>query len=253
MALVSPKQVEEFYTQGFTYIPQVFTPAEMDEMDAAAEALHAAAEEQALKPRTGEQVDYKGSKITYGKNNNFIRHIAYCGNAEPVMLKYGRDPRILEIAATILESKQFDHMINQVHYKRPGSAVAFDWHQDSQHRGIDGGGFKDVDGRGSYVQILLAIDDSTPENGPLEFIPGSNKLGHLGGGDLSTKVDMSGRIAPPLKRGDIVAFGPYTIHGSEANLSNKSRRVFINGFAYPGANQRTFNYPNVGQRLTYAG
>jgi ectoine hydroxylase-related dioxygenase (phytanoyl-CoA dioxygenase family) len=251
MALVSPKQVEEFYTQGFTYIPQVFTPEEMDAIDAATESLHRMAEEVALQPRTGDSVEYKGSRITYGKGNNFVRHIAYCGNAEPSMRKFGRDPRILEIAATILESKEFDHMINQVHYKRPGSAVAFDWHQDIAHRGYQTGGFKDVDGRGSYVQILLAIDDSTPENGPLEFIPGSNKLGYLGD-NLTSKVDISTRVAPQLKRGDIVAFGPYTIHGSEANLSNKSRRVFINGFAYPGANQRTFNLPHVGDRLSFS-
>jgi ectoine hydroxylase-related dioxygenase (phytanoyl-CoA dioxygenase family) len=251
MALVSPKQVEEFYTQGFTYIPQVFTPEEMNEIDAATERLHQMAEQVALQPREGELVEHKGSRITYGKNNNFVRHIAYCGNAEPAMLNVGRDPRILEIAATILESREFDHMINQVHYKRPGSAVVFDWHQDIAHRGIQKGGFKDVDGRGSYVQILLAIDDSTPENGPLEFIPGSNKLGYLGE-NVTSKADISTRVAPLLKRGDIVAFGPYTIHGSEANLSNKSRRVFINGFAYPGANQRTFGLPNVGQRLTFS-
>ncbi len=252
MALVSPEMVAAFYEQGFTHVPQVFTPAEMDEMDAAIERLHAAAEQAALQPREGNSADLNGSRITYGAGNNFVRHIAFCGNAEPVLLKYGRDPRILEIAAAILESKAFDHLINQVHYKRPGSAVAFDWHQDSTHRSIDAGGFKDVDGRGSYVQILLAIDDSTPENGPLEFIPGSNKLGHLGAA-LKEKVDFSTRLAPMLKRGDIVAFGPFTVHGSEANLSKKSRRVFINGFAYPGANQRSYYLPNSGQRLTYAG
>jgi len=43
---------------------------------------------------------------------------------------------------------------------------------------------------------------------------------------------------------DVALFGSYTIHGSEVNNSNKPRMVFINGFAYPGANRR--KYPGDG-------
>ena len=47
-----------------------------------------------------------------------------------------------------------------------------------------------------------------------------------------------------MKPGTVALFGPYTIHGSKPNLSDKPRRVFINGFAYPGANSR--DYPGDG-------
>jgi len=242
------EMIETFHRDGFVRINQVFTPEEMGEIDAAFERLYQVAEQAARLPRNGAGIVDNGSRFTFGADNNFVRHIAFCGNVEPMLLKFGRDPSLLAIAAALLGSDEMDHLINQAHYKRPGSAVTFDWHQDSSHRGVQGGNFVDLNGRGSYVQIALAVDDATPENGPLQFIPGSNRLGHLGA-SLLEKIDVSAKVAPLLKRGDVVAFGPYTAHGSEANRSDRSRRVFINGFAYPGANKRDYGLPHAGERI----
>lgn len=252
---LSPSQIETFFEQGFVRINQVFTPEEMDEIDALFESLYATAEQVAATGEricgsNGDTVSHGGSRFTFNSGSSFVRHIAYCGNVEPGLLRFGRDPRLLAIAAALLDSNEFDQMINQAHYKRPGSAVAFDWHQDIIHRGIRSGNFQDVTGKGSYVQMALAVDDATSDNGPLEFIAGSNKQG-IFGDDIAQKIDMSKRVTPLLKRGDVVAFGPYTVHGSEANVSQKARRVFINGFAYPGANLRKFDFPLAGERVTY--
>jgi ectoine hydroxylase-related dioxygenase (phytanoyl-CoA dioxygenase family) len=245
---------ETFDRDGFVRIDQVFTPAEMDELTQAFEQLHDMADELGKTRGENAHVVAHGSRFTYSPAGH-VRHIAHCGNAMPALRKFGRDPRLLQIAALLLGSDEMDQLINQAHYKRSGSAVTFDWHQDSQHRGMDDGLFEDVNGRGSYVQIAIAIDDATPDNGPLQFIPGLQHLGHLGR-DLEKHLDesrKSRKVAPLLKRGDIVAFGPYTPHGSEANTSDQSRRVFINGFAYPGANKRDYGLPNAGERLRFGG
>ena len=34
-----------------------------------------------------------------------------------------------------------------------------------------------------------------------------------------------------MEPGDVLIWNPYTIHGSRPNLSESSRRVYINGFA----------------------
>ena len=44
--------------------------------------------------------------------------------------------------------------------------------------------------------------------------------------------------------GGVLLFGPYVFHRSRPNRSRRPRRVFINGFAYPGANARV--YPGRG-------
>ena len=147
-----------------------------------------------------------------------------------------------------------NQLINQAHFKIPGDNVAFPWHQDSENRGYGKPGWKDVNGRGSFVQQAIAIDDVTEENGPLKFIPGSCKLGHLGllsrsKEERRTLFNPDDAVTGIMKAGSVALFNPYVIHGSEPNRSQKPRRVFINGYAYPGANSRTYLGRGAGRLL----
>ena len=62
--------------------------------------------------------------------------------------------------------------------------------------------------------------------------------------DRDTSAEISVEMAP----GDVLLFGPYTIHGSKPNLSRSPRRAFLNGFSIPGANRRI--YPGEGAGRT---
>lgn len=182
-------------------------------------------------------------------NKGIIKRVVWAGAVEPILMAYSRDCRITEITADLLGSVTAHHLINQVHFKLPGNGVSFPWHQDSTHRRYGTPQWIDVNGKGSYVQTAITIDKSTPENGPLQFIPESCKLGHLGLAYRDKHIDLSrfdlrepqAILAEP---GDVIVFHPFTIHGSDANESEKPRRLFINGFAYPGANKR--EYPGCG-------
>ena len=70
-----------------------------------------------------------------------------------------------------------DHLLNQAHFKRPRDGVTFGWHQDIQHRDKGNGTWTDVNGRGSFVQTVIALDEMTPDSGPLKFMPGSAEVG----------------------------------------------------------------------------
>lgn len=243
---LSPAQVEEFFEQGFTVVPDVFNSAEVAEMSAALDRL------QDLAFRLGQTQIYNGSQfvleeVKSGPNagQKTIRRISWCGPAEPVLARFSIDQRLLSMAAQLLGSTEMNHLIQQVHYKLPGMAVKFDWHQDSLHRGFEEGQFKDLNGRGSYVQELVAIDDCTQENGPVLFIPGSNKLGHLSElaqpqPGVALSYDPQRAVPAIMKAGSVALFGPYTVHGSSPNQSDKPRRVFINGFAFPGASTKIY-------------
>lgn len=254
LPVLTPEQIEQFHTVGFLRVNQVFTPAEMDEIDAAVEEAHALAmdlaREHNLPGSDQSAVEHMGSRTTYKVGPTLeetsVRHISYVGGMSEVLSRYGKDPRLLALATPLLGSSRMQQLINQVHYKKPGTGITFDWHQDATHRGLNRGMFEDINGKGSYVQIALAIDDMTDDNGPLQFIPNTGQLGHKGPPLPPDAIDPSTAVAPMLKRGDVSLFGPYTIHGSTANLSNKARRVFINGYAYPDANKKQLpQYPSV--------
>jgi ectoine hydroxylase-related dioxygenase (phytanoyl-CoA dioxygenase family) len=173
-----------------------------------------------------------------------VQRVVWAGGAEPVLLRLSEDARLVDQALDLLGTDRCEQLLCQAHYKMPNDGVAFDWHQDIQHRDKGGDTWRDVTGRGSFVQTILLVDDMTEENGALEFLPpdavtldASGRLVMEGG---SARVDASRAVAVTGRAGDVLFFGPYAVHGSTPNQSGKPRRVLINGYAAPGANKRVY-------------
>lgn len=182
-----------------------------------------------------------------------IHRVVWCGAAEASLLSIGRDPRVLDIVRLFLRSRTFDHLINQAHFKYPGDGVSFPWHQDAIHRRYGTELWNDVNGTGSFVQIAIAVDEMTLQNGPLQLVRGSHKNGFIPV-DAERNlpegtVQESEVVSLEMQPGDIVAWGPYLIHGSKPNTGDKPRRLFINGFSSPGANKRIYPGDGSGQRI----
>lgn len=241
---ITEDQIRDFYEVGFFVIPQLFKKSEIQEISQCFDRLQKVAEQiTSTEIINGTQFVVEGSRID---------RIVWMGGAEPSLLKYGEDPRLLVPISQILNVNEVNQLICQGHYKLPGDQVSFNWHQDTQHRGYGSIDWNDVDQKGSYVQTLMAIDESTLENGPVKFIPYSVKRGYLGLDQHPNPTDLFDiNEAVPLimQPGDVAFFSPYAIHGSDANNSDNPRRVFINGFAYPGANKKTYPGKGAGRLL----
>ena len=189
-----------------------------------------------------------------------IKRVVWAGGAEPLLLRIGSDRRLLGPVAELLGSSTMEQLLSQAHFKRPGDGVTFGWHQDIQHRDKGNGTWQDINGRGSFVQTLIVMDDMTPESGPLKFIPRSANWGNLGldeasydsneADDAQLPFDAGTAVTIEAKAGDTIFFGPYTVHASFENTSNQYRRVFINGYAYPGANNRIYPGEGAGRLLS---
>lgn len=177
-----------------------------------------------------------------------LRRVVWCGGADVTLASYGADPRFLALARSALGVSAFDQIIQQAHFKLPGDGVAFGWHQDASNRRYGTDAWRDIDGRGSFVQIAVAIDAQGPENGGLVFLAGSHRRGFVA--DPVTGVIPAGllegarQVEPRLAPGDAVVFGPFVIHGSAPNPGPGSRRLLLQGYALPGANGRI--YPGCG-------
>lgn len=178
-----------------------------------------------------------------------VQRVVWAGGSEPVLLRLSEDPRLVTPALELLGTLSCEQLLCQAHFKMPNDGVAFDWHQDIQHRDKGNNTWRDVTGRGSYVQTILLVDDMTEENGPLEFLPSAaatldaqGRLARTEG--AAPEIDASRAVPVTGRAGDVLLFGPYAIHGSTPNQSDKPRRVLINGYAAPGANGRF--YPGRG-------
>lgn len=243
MLRLSKSQIAEFYDAGYVVRPGVFREAEIREIGKAFDRLRDTAAK-LTRPRM-----IKGAYFVV--NDHRIDRIVWCGAAEPVLLEYGDDARLKCPSAQLLGSNEMEQLICQAHFKLPADGVGFGWHQDSDHRRYGTEEWTDVNRRGSFVQTLIAVDAMTEENGPLMVVPGSGRKGHRYLKQSTAPLDplFDGQARPVLmEQGSVLLLGPYTVHGSKPNRSKHARRVFINGYAYPGANRRI--YPGKGAGRT---
>jgi ectoine hydroxylase-related dioxygenase (phytanoyl-CoA dioxygenase family) len=180
-----------------------------------------------------------------------INRVVWAGGCQRYLLDVGSDPRLTVPSAQLLHSSAMDHLLNQAHFKRPRDGVTFGWHQDIQHRDKGNGTWTDVNGRGSFVQTIIALDEMTPDSGPLKFMPGSAKWGRVELADdagHSRQFREKDAVTIAARPGDTLFFGPYTAHASFENTSARYRRILINGYACPGANHRVYPGDGAGRR-----
>jgi ectoine hydroxylase-related dioxygenase (phytanoyl-CoA dioxygenase family) len=81
------------------------------------------------------------------------------------------------------------------------------------------------------------LDEATIENGALQVHPGSHTVGVVPGKDSEERFErleidpatypIDEMISVPMKPGDVVFFGPFLVHTSPANPSDKDRRALL--------------------------
>ena len=258
--IFSAVQTREFYDQGWTIVPGLFSIDEMQVARRAFERLYGKAQQL----RTTQEHDGAFFVLDAPATGDVIvKRVVWAGGAEADLLDLSADPRLVDPALQLLGSEHCEQLLCQAHFKMPGDGVSFDWHQDVQHRDKGPGTWNDLNGKGSYVQTIMLVDDMTEQNGPLKFIPKSAVRGEghvrLSADPYDYSTPMNASAAPAIfdesqaitvtgSAGSVLFFGPYAIHGSTSNESNTPRRVLINGYAYPGANGRV--YPGRGSCRT---
>lgn len=228
--------------QGFAVVRGLIPEAELGAVRAAFDRLVATA-----RTLSG-PADVGGSRFVVTPSPFALHRVVWCGGAEPALGRYGDDPRFLSLAADVLGSRALVQLVQQAHFKLPGDGVDFAWHQDASNRRYGSELWTDVDGRGSYVQMTLAVDPMRPDNGGLRMLAGSHRLGFVAdpktGALPPGVVDEARAVDVLLDPGDVALFGPFVVHGSGPNTGTIPRRLFLQGYALPGANRR--EYPGCG-------
>lgn len=114
---------------------------------------------------------------------------------------------------------------SQLFCKPAGDGLAVPWHQDGQYWPLD---------PLATVTVRVAIEESTPENGCMRYIPGSHKTRRLEHHEITTasnmalrqqvpEIDESKAVDDVLCAGMISIHDVYLLHGSAENRSPKRR------------------------------
>jgi ectoine hydroxylase-related dioxygenase (phytanoyl-CoA dioxygenase family) len=141
------------------------------------------------------------------------------------------DPRITEPMRELVGDEQICVFTDKLNLKRPREGSGFRWHQDSPYWVFD---CPHVD---RLPNVMLLLDDASPENGCLQVVRGSHRQGLLPGlegqgtlGPLFTDPRaFDERLAVPAAApaGSLLFFSPHTVHGSKPNTSSLPRRACV--------------------------
>jgi ectoine hydroxylase-related dioxygenase (phytanoyl-CoA dioxygenase family) len=227
---------ETWHREGYAIVRKFFTADEVAAVGAEIDAVHAEGIAHGRSFRHG-NLFYK---IAEGSGEPVVQMVQWPAYHRPALDAVRLDPRF----ATLLEpliGRDIKQIINQIHWKAPGAAGDFAWHQDSRFR-LPAHCYRNL--ATAYVQTGLAIDPHGPESGGMSFVPRSHLHGDL---DLDTDAEVLGSsmrdaaldrvglsaadaVQLELEPGDLALWNPYLVHGSGTNRAGHRRRFYINGY-----------------------
>ncbi len=212
--MMNELQVADFWKDGFVVIDDVLTPAEVEELRAAAD----------------NPIVRQG--LRDGGFDERCVHLLEITAKHEAFKKLAMDERIVApITQLIGDDVQLQHSKLATKPPKQG-AGAFEWHQDYAyypHTNYD------------LVSVMVMLDDATPENGGMYAVKGSHKLGMLnherdgwfseGCQERQYWENHPEWVVPLMARaGGISIHHCLTLHGSPANASGLPRRGVV--FSY---------------------
>ena len=172
MIRAADADLTHYWRDGYAIVRGFFSPDEVCEIAAAADQLHSEGVKYRRSFRHG-NLFYNIAKGPSGEP--LVRMVQWPSYHQALLNRVRLDQRYARVLGPLIGG-DLKQIINQVHWKAPGSLGDFAWHQDSKSR-RPASAYRNL--ATSYVQTGLAIDPHNSDSGGLRFIPGSHLRGDL--------------------------------------------------------------------------
>ncbi|MDB2317972.1 phytanoyl-CoA dioxygenase family protein [bacterium] len=214
--VVTPQQQREFSEDGYLIVPGLLDERETNLLMTVAKSDRASLTEAYAKK------DASGGESRLVVHNE-LDHSPYAAIV--------RSQRIVMAMQSLLADEVY-HYHHKMMLKEPLIGGAWEWHQDYGYWYDNGCLYPDM------ASCLIAVDRATQENGCLQVVRGSHKLGRLEHGKTGGQTGANlERVAAVLERlelvycelspGDAIFFHGNTLHRSDQNKSQHSRWSLI--------------------------
>ena len=205
---------QSFARDGFVVVPNLFRRAEVKVFkEGIQKILDEVRQEDGGAGSRQEMLDATGVYVGLAGRSGLFRQAA-------------RDERLLDILEAVI-GPNVEFLSDKVVYKDTHTHVASPWHQDWPYW------------EGTHkISVWVALDDATPENGSLKFLPGSHRGSVIHDGDISDGSGFGHRIGPetvderaavsvPLEAGAAAFFHDLTMHASHPNSERRERWTWV--------------------------
>jgi len=224
------EHVEQYWEEGYTIIRNVLAEHEIEQIRTAMDKWKWMGQMLGRTWRRQNTVIWVNESQESGEK--IVRGMQWPSYHDAVMDHFRTHRRLLMILEPLI-GNDIKQIINQVHWKKPGSRITWPMHRDVRSRKPDSAFF---DLYPSWVQTGLAVDPHTRENGAMKVVPGSHKdIEHVPSDESIFNVpqyEQDPRIKDMvLEPGDVGIWSAYTVHGGGFNTTKAmDRRLYINGF-----------------------
>ena len=224
--MLSRAQIEQYNEDGYLMAEGYFPREDMERL------LAVARSDQALAQNATDRFDAAGRTSRLSLRFDLT---------ESAYSAYARHRDIVEPMQQLIGEKVF-HYHHKMMLKEPKVGGAWEWHQDF-------GYWYDNFLRADMASCMIAVDQATVENGCLQVLKGSHRMGRLNHGlaGNQTGADME-RVAVALEYFEVVHcemepgtalfFHSNLLHRSDPNESENSRWALI--CCYSAASNPTF-------------
>lgn len=226
---ISKADLDSYVTNGFLVQPELFSAEETQK-------LVACLTEFEKNPQPGHVLE---------KNSTIYRAYHGCHLYDETYDALIRKPELLQPARQILKDEVYLHQL-KVNLKQAFSGEHWPWHQDYIYWRNE-----DKVPTSAILSVMIFLDDITEFNGPLYFIPGSQRAGCIDSDkasdspdgwegnvsasltyqvtnqQISSLVQQGGLFSAKGKKGTAVWFDGNLVHASPQNISPFQRRIAI--------------------------
>jgi len=220
--MLDAAQIEAFERNGYLTVEDVLTAAELTELRRVTDEFVERSRQVGSNDATFDL------EPGHSASAPSLRRIKHPISKHPVYAKYARHEPILDIVECLLGPNLRYHN-NKLNMKNPAHGSAVEWHQDWAFYPHT---------NDSILEVVIALDDMTPQNGALMVVPGSHRGrtwdhhqdGLFVGAITDPAFTPDGAVSVTVKAGGITLHHVRMVHGSRPNLSDKPRRMFFIGF-----------------------
>lgn len=216
---LTPSQISQYHRDGYLIVRNFLSTAEVEKL------YHVAIDDSAV------------SKNAINVNDSTGKRSKLSLWYKPGDDIYGlltRSEQLVDSTNALLDGDApVCHFHSKLMQKEPRVGGAWEWHQDYGYWYKNEFLLPD-----QMMSVMVAITDANPENGCLQVIKGSHKMGRVEHGFAGEQVGAAQRyvdlalktmelVYVDLKAGDVLFFHSNILHRSEANLSDKPRWSMI--------------------------
>lgn len=208
--------INEYQENGYLFARSLFSAAEIQALASTARNDHA--------------MDQASSTRDDGEGNA-VRLSSWNHPGDGVYGMFARCERVVNRVEQLLDDEAYHYHSKMIH-KDARTGGAWAWHQDYGYWYDNGVLFPNL------CSVMIAVDEATIENGCLQVLKGSHKMGRINhgvtgeqtGADLERVEEVKKRLELvhcEMKPGDALFFHSNTLHCSAANRSDKPRWTLI--------------------------